>query len=30
MVLDLTGNKNDMYEHEEVEENKGKELAKEF
>ena len=26
----LAGNKNDMYEHEEVEENEGKELAKEL
>jgi Fe2+ transport system protein B len=28
--LALAGNKNDMYEHEEVEENEGKELAKEL
>ena len=26
----LAGNKNDMYEHEEIEENEGKELAKEL
>ena len=30
LVLALAGNKNDMYEHEEVEENEGKELAKVF
>jgi Fe2+ transport system protein B len=28
--LAIAGNKNDMYEHEEVEENEGKELAKEL
>ena len=30
LVLALAGNKNDMYEHEEVEENEGKELAKDL
>ena len=30
IVLALAGNKNDMYEHEEVEENEGKDLAKEL
>ena len=29
-MLALAGNKNDMYEHEEVEENEGKNLAKEL